>query len=81
MKPKAKLIKVLGVRLKNRRVQGGLLSDGSVTWLFKRLVDREVVINRMRLSAEAIEAMFTIYSEFIKIKVKNEAKRKNSSSL
>ena len=52
------------VRLHNRRVYGGLLADGSILWRFKSLTpERTVYGERIRLSPEAVAAMFEIMAE------------------
>ena len=54
-------VKVLGVRLKNRRVLGCLMKDGSILWKFKRLThDRCVDLQRIRLSDQALAVMVII---------------------
>lgn len=54
-----------GIRLKNARVLGRLMSDGSVRWKFKRLAGGEIIKTDIRLSREANEAMFAIYMRLI----------------
>ncbi len=57
----AKPIRSLRVKLRNRRVIGTLLRDGSVQWKFKTLrEDGTVGIEHIRLSAEALGAMNSI---------------------
>lgn len=53
-------VKRLGVKLHNRRVFGSLMGDGSTVWRFKILVDGEVHGQGIRLSQEAVSAMFAI---------------------
>lgn len=49
------------VKLHNRRVTGGLMADGSVLWRFRKLrPDRTIGCNSIRLSQEAVAAMFAI---------------------
>ena len=46
------------VRLKNRRIIGGLMHDGTICWRFVRLAEnRTREVQRIRLSQEAVEAM------------------------
>ena len=52
------------MRLHNRRVYGALLADGSTVWRFKTLTPtRTVYVDRIRLSQEAVMAMFSIMAE------------------
>ena len=48
------------IKLKNRRVIGCRLSDGGFTFRFKRLVDGQVHIERLRLTEEAAKAVCQI---------------------
>jgi len=46
------------VKLHNRRVRGGLMEDGTITWTFRSLdADRTISQQRIRLSREAMGAM------------------------
>lgn len=57
----SKPIKSLQVKLHNRRVIGGLMWDGTITWKFKRLLpDRTVQVTRIRLTQCALAAMMEI---------------------
>jgi len=58
----AKPVRGMGVKLLNRRVEGHLCRDGSVSWKFKNLQpDKTINTVRVRLTPEAMEAMFAIY--------------------
>ena len=60
----ARPIKICTVKLHNRRVYGGLMADGSILWRFKRLTERGAVQGEsIRLSAEAVAAMFAIMAK------------------
>ena len=49
------------VKLKNRRVSGALMRDGSIRWKFKMLhADQSVTTQTIRLSREAVMAMFRV---------------------
>ena len=57
----ARPVKSFSVKLHNRRVIGGLMADGSTLWRFKRLTpERTVAYETIRLSKEAVLAMFAI---------------------
>jgi len=57
-------IKSFQVRLKNRRVRGGLMADGTILFKFKRLTaHRSVQGQQIRLSREAVVAMISIMAE------------------
>ena len=60
-----KSIRSLCVKLKNRRVKGALLRDGTFVWYFKSLQDGLPVITRIRLSGEAVMAMGCIFNDLI----------------
>lgn len=52
------------VKLKNRRVTGGLMADGSIVWVFRRLNEKRCVESQsIRLSREAITAMVQIMAK------------------
>ena len=54
-------VKSFQVRLRNRRVNGGLLADGSTLWKFKSLTSEGTIYgDKIRLSREAVMAMFDI---------------------
>lgn len=54
-------IKSLMVKLRNRRVTGGLMRNGSILFRFKALNDhRCIVVHTIRLSVEAVRAMTAI---------------------
>jgi hypothetical protein len=57
-------LKAMGVKLHNRRVVGGLMADGSILWKFKRLEKTGVMVEKIRLSAEAMFAMIGIMAKF-----------------
>jgi hypothetical protein len=60
----ARPVKGFQVRLHNRRVYGGLMADGSILWRFKRLTPEGTVYGeRIRLSREAVMAMFSIMAQ------------------
>ena len=64
-------ILILGLKLKNRRVEGGLMRDGSITWKFTRLLDGRLIhIQRIRLTMDALHAMAKIA-----LKLESEIKR------
>lgn len=64
------------VKLKNRRVTGGLLADGTVYWVFRRLTkERTVEQSTIRLSREAIAAMFEICVRFAMWEADQEKRR------
>ena len=51
-------------KLKNRRVEGGLMRDGTMSWKFKRMLpDRTIFRYGIRLSREAMCAMLDIMEE------------------
>ena len=52
--------KRLRVRLKNRRVIGGLTRDGSIEWQFVRVENKQRLAEHIRLSGEALAAMVCI---------------------
>jgi len=57
----AKPIKAFRVKLHNSRVRGGLMNDGTIAFRFRRLrSDRTIHAERIRLSPEAVLAMFEI---------------------
>lgn len=53
-------IRSLQARLKNRRVTGYLMPDGTIGYVTKRLDGRDIVMHRIRLSVEAVEVMYAI---------------------
>ena len=60
----AKPVKSFAVKLHNRRVVGGLMADGSMLWYFKSLTPKRTVYGeRIRLSREAVMAMFSIMAK------------------
>jgi len=60
----ARPVKSFAVKLHNRRVIGGLMADGSTLWRFKRLTpDRAIACEKIRLTKEAVAAMFAIMAE------------------
>lgn len=62
---------ILGIKLKNRRVSGGWMRDGSITWKFTRLLDGRLIhIQRIRLTMDALHAMAKIA-----LKLESEIKR------
>ena len=64
-------ILILGLKLKNRRVSGGWMRDGSITWKFTRLLDGRLIhIQRIRLTMDALHAMVKIA-----LKLESEIKR------
>ena len=57
IKPK----KSLCIKLKNKRVIGGLMYDDTVLWVFRRLLrDRTVLTYKVRLTREAVRVMAAI---------------------
>ena len=49
------------VKLRNRRVAGGLMADGTISFKFRRLGhDRTIVRREIRVSMEALMAMVRI---------------------
>jgi hypothetical protein len=61
----SKPIRSLGVKMPNRRVIGGLMADGTITWRFRRLMpDGTIREERIRLSKEALIAMDAIAAMF-----------------
>jgi hypothetical protein len=57
----------LRVKLKNRRVDGGLMADGSILWRFKSLSkERAIESQKIRLSKEALDVMFFITKQLNK---------------
>lgn len=64
------------VKLKNRRVTGGLLADGTVVWSFRRLTkERTIAEDQIRLSRQAIAAMFDICGKFAMWEAGQEKRR------
>ena len=62
---------ILGLKLKNRRVSGGWMRDGSITWKFTRLLDGRLIhVQRIRITMEALHAMTKIA-----LKLESEIKR------
>jgi hypothetical protein len=62
---RSKPISILSVKLHNRRVKGSLMRDGSIQWRFKRLDgDGEIIHTSIRLTADAMGAMFQICDRF-----------------
>ena len=60
----ARPVKSFAVKLRNRRVIGGLMADGSTLLRFKRLTpERKIACEKIRLSKEAVAAMFAIMAE------------------
>ena len=81
----ARPVKSFAVKLHNRRVIGGLMADGSTLWRFKRLTpERAVACEKIRLSKEAVAAMFAIMAELdtpnIALCVNGSANNANPSS-
>jgi len=57
----ARPVKRMQAKLRNRRVMGGLMADGTFQWRFKRLgEDGGIYCGSIRLSREAMVAMFEI---------------------
>lgn len=56
----SKPIKTLRVKLHNRRVTGGLMRDGSIVFRFRILDGKFIRSERIRLSQEAVGAMYAI---------------------
>lgn len=54
-------IRTITAKLRNRRVRGSLLADGTFVWSFKNLIDGVVQKKRIRVSREAFEAMVFIF--------------------
>ena len=64
-------ILILGIKLKNRRVSGGWMRDGSITWKFTRLLDGRLInVQRIRIPMEVFYAMAKIA-----LKLESEIKR------
>lgn len=58
---KIKLVgKAYRYKLKNRRVEGCLRSDGTIVFKFKRLVGKEIMLDHIALTPEALLAMVCI---------------------
>jgi len=53
-------VKSLQVKLKNRRVTGSILKDGSFVFKYRRLHQKEIIITRIRLTQEALAGMCAI---------------------
>jgi hypothetical protein len=59
-----KVIKSRQIKLKNKRVIGGLMKDGSISWRFKRLLpDRTIYVSRIRITRDAFFAMMDIATD------------------
>lgn len=52
------------LKLENRRVMLGQMPSGGYAMTFKRLEGREVISTDLMLSAEAMEALFLLYSDY-----------------
>lgn len=66
-------VKSFGVKLFNRRVIGGLMADGSTLWQFRRLTpERAIACEKIRLSKEAVAAMFAIMARLDTQNVSND---------
>jgi hypothetical protein len=59
-----KPVKSVKVKLKNKRVLGGLMYDDTILFAFRRLLsDRSVHTHKIRLTREAVRAMAAIERE------------------
>ena len=78
----ARPVKSFAVKLHNRRVIGGLMADGSTLWRFKRLTpERTVACEKIRLSKEAVAAMFAIMAELDTPNAPHEPRRDSGVAL
>ncbi len=60
-----KNIRAFMVRLPNRRVKGAQMEDGTISFLFMRLMpDHTIQRESIRLTREAVMAMFSIMAKF-----------------
>lgn len=56
------------VKLRNRRIMGSLMRDGTVSFKFRRLdTDGLIRYESIRLSVEAIDAMFSLKNHLFRL--------------
>ena len=54
------------IKLRNRRIYGGLMFDGTILWTFRSLQpDKCIMKNKIRLTQEAIVAMWVLFNSLV----------------